>query len=562
MGPQRTEMDIRHPLAFSKVTGFWSRMRALKPWLGQLRLNRYRVAYALTVILFFWLVAAFYIPGKGFTAFISFGERASAGYLPALKELDIYIEPDSDGYDAQHYAQMAIQPDVRDPALASAVDNIAYRARRILFSATAWLFGFGSPALTIQIFALQNVACWLGLALLLLRWFPANSWNNYIRWTGVLLSCGLWLSIRGALVDGPSLLLIAASVALSEAGRVWWATLLLGLSGLAKETNILAAGAVVQTPNETWRSWKVSCVRAVVVLLPLTVWTTMLLQWFGKAGGAGLRNFDFIGAGYLEKCGALLVSFRGEDILIWNNASLLWIVSVTVQFLFIVLRPRWRELWWRIGAAYCVLMLFLGDAVWEGHPGAAPRVLLPLALAFNVLVPRTRFYFGVLLLGNMTVLSVFQLTQPPAYISSTVRGPEALRAVENTSERFEVMFLSGWHTPEKSRSAYWRWSKGNATTAFQNPHPYVVTADIKFEMISLLKDRTVTVRCGDHVIWKGLVSTEHLTVSLKNVRFLPGETLWQFETDLEGVVPDPRDPRLVAFKVRNLQVDLTSAVNE
>ena len=74
----------------------------------------------------------------------------------------------------------------------------------------------------MQAYALQNVLCWLGLAALLLRWFKPVDWDNCLRWAAVLFSSGLIVSVRGSLVDGPGLLLVAAGVALFESGSRWW----------------------------------------------------------------------------------------------------------------------------------------------------------------------------------------------------------------------------------------------------------------------------------------------------------------------------------------------------
>jgi hypothetical protein len=51
-------------------------------------------------------------------------------------------------------------------------------------------------------------------------------------------------------------------------------------------------------------------------------------------------------------------------------------------------------------------MLVLGDAVWEGHPAAVGRILLPMTVAFNVLLPRVRWalFLPLLVLGNASVV--------------------------------------------------------------------------------------------------------------------------------------------------------------
>jgi len=57
------------------------------------------------------------------------------------------------------------------------------------------------------------------------------------------------------------------------------------------------------------------------------------------------------------------------------------------------------------GASYAVLMIFLGDAVWESYPSAAARVLLPMTVAFNILVPRGKWWPILLVVGNLGVLA-------------------------------------------------------------------------------------------------------------------------------------------------------------
>ena len=69
--------------------------------------------------------------------------------------------------------------------------------------------------------------------------------------------------------------------------------------------------------------------------------------------------------------------------------------------------------WWRVGIASCALMACLGPAQWEGHVMAATRVLLPMTFAFNVLLPRNRWFWPLFVVGNLP----------------TVHGLEALRLI-------------------------------------------------------------------------------------------------------------------------------------
>ena len=88
------------------------------------------------------------------------------------------------------------------------------------------------------------------------------------------------------------------------------------------------------------------------------------------------------------------------------------------------------------------MMLFLATPVWEGYPGAATRVLLPMTLAFNILVPRGVRWLPVLIAGNLTVAaSVFEFSPPHEFY--IVRGDATASAAVH------VATGNDWHGPER-----------------------------------------------------------------------------------------------------------------
>ncbi|MFI5355972.1 MAG: hypothetical protein ACHQ4G_01415, partial [Opitutales bacterium] len=251
-------------------------------------------AYFALVALFVGVFAQFYIPGKGFTFLIAFGSTQQQSAIPDLKGLDYYVEPDAGGYDAQYYVQIAMHPTLRDPHLGHAVDNLAYRGRRILLCWLAYAMGLGQPRAILDAFVLQNAICWLVLAGVLLWWFPPSGWGNLVRWAGVLFSFGMCVSVRNSLVDGPSLLLIALGVMLTERGRVGWATFVLAAGGLAKETNLLGAAALLRSDEvRAPRRWPVLLGRGLLVVLPLALWLVYIERTVGPAANFGVRNFEW-----------------------------------------------------------------------------------------------------------------------------------------------------------------------------------------------------------------------------------------------------------------------------
>lgn len=55
-----------------------------------------------------------------------------------------------------------------------------------------------------------------------------------------------------------------------------------------------------------------------------------------------------------------------------------------------------------------------GPAVWEGDPGAATRVVVPMTVAFNVLLPRFRWVWPLWVLGNASAVHRVEEIQPPS----------------------------------------------------------------------------------------------------------------------------------------------------
>ncbi len=505
--------------------------------------------------LFLWMVALAYVPGQGFTGLLLIGDASAERYLPELRGPDVYRYPDH-GYDAQHYAQLALRPALNDPQLATAVDNLPYRARRILLPALAWLLGGGSAPQVLTTFALLHVAAWLGLALVLWRWLPPTSPGNVVRWFGVMFSHGMCFSVRGAVPDGFGLLLIALAVIALERGRPVLSAVVLGMGGLARETTLLAG--VMLAPRQLTRSALVRAVGlAVVVALPLALWV-MVLRWkLGEAGAATTGNFSWPFLAYGREWREAWLHLDLPGSWIERTASLCAIVALTVQALVIAVRPRLQDAWWRVGAGYAVLLVVLGDLVWEGVPGAAARVLLPLTLAFNLVLPRGRRWWWVLLLGNLTVV--------PAVLTSTVgvrdfvsvHGPSALTKTE-TGEWLRVEPGAEWQPLEHSPWGRhrWRWADGPATLRVYNPHPHPVAARIRFGLAAAQEQRA-ELRYAGQVLWTGTIGRRPIQAEVSNVWILSGVSEWIFATDGMAQSAGPGDPRLILFNLRDVRLELT-----
>jgi hypothetical protein len=510
--------------------------------------------------LFAWNATLFYLPGKGFTYLIQFGENQDRRYLPELRAVNHYEIPHSNGYDAQYYAQIAMRPRLGDPVLAHAVDDLAYRARRILFSWSAWVLSGGRPVLALNIYALQNVVCWFLLAVLLFRWLPPISWGNCARWSAILFSFGLIFSVKGSLVDGPSLLLIAAGIALVESGRPWMAAVVLGISGLGRETNLMSAVGMRFPEARNPRTWAPWLGRCALVLLPLGAWLICLRLWVGVSSGIGDRNFAPPFAGLTNKMQDSVAQLIAEGFPSVAKFDLLVLAGLLAQFFFFVFRRRWNEPWWRVGACYAVLMIFLGQSVWELYPSAAGRVLLPMTLAFNLLVPRRGWWALLLVIGNLGIFASVDIFKIPGTESYYVTGPRDLRINPKDGSTVTVDFSAHyWYAAEKSHLEVWRWggkNEGEGAVTIHNPHPFTLKIWLRFKLRSV-DQRSAVVSSGGKVLWSGMLQpSEGRKLSLHDIDLPPGDTKFFFGSDRRAAFPGTDDPRRLAYSVRNLEVVL------
>ncbi len=525
--------------------------------------DRWRwLALVAATAVFLFFVWRFHIPGRGLTALITFGDNQAARYLAEIDPETTHITPQSHGYDAQWYAELAVVPNLHDPRLDSAIDNLPYRARRILFCWTAYGAGLGEPRRVLNAFALQNVVCWLLLGGLLLRWLPPTGWTNVARWLAVMFSFGLAFSVRCALVDGPSLLLIALGVALLESGRPWLAALVLGANGLGKETNILAAGAPAWPREPTFRAWGGAALRCILVVLPLALWTAYTLHLFGVSGDdAGARNFAPPFAAFWHRAVASVRELLNHPpVLAYSLGGVFTVVSLGTQLLFFVLRPRWNDPWWRIGIAFGVLMAFLGESVWEGYPSAAARVLLPMLLAFNLTLPRGARWWPVFLLGNLTLLSTPNFVRLPVGAEPAILDTPAAFARDPALARpFRSELAGPWYPSEQSLYDTWRWTAGTVEIVVLNPNPAPVAADLDFGLNS--RDaRFVAVEVAGCERWRGTATPDRQDVRVGAIPLPPGETHIRFLTDRPpAMTPGGRDSRELAFRLLDLRLRLRAA---
>jgi hypothetical protein len=510
---------------------------------------RFRLGYATMVAVFLSLVAQFYLPGMGFTSLLSIGSRLDERAVEKLRAVPHYAIEDSWGYDGTYYVQLALHPTLDQPAeLGAAIDNLSYRARRILPSWVAWGLGLGRDAWIVHVFAVLNVGVWLLLGWVLLRWLPPDRWSNLLRWAGVLFSHGMCMSVRNSLADAAGLLLVALTVLALERGRKPGAVVALGAAMLTKETSLLAGAALIPARGSGAGAWARAVGLGALALVPFVVWLGYVRWKAGPGNDPGLGNFTWPLAGLAEKCGVVLaeLAVRGAQPEIVGSA--LVVIALMTQAAFFFLHREPGRAWWRVGASFAGLMVFVAQPVWEGYPGAATRVLLPMTLAFNLLVPRGRRWLAVLVLGNLSVIVGVNEFSAPPHECFVVSGERAVRA------QVKLERGAGWYGAEGDGRRQWRWSSGRGELRLVSRAGEPIAVRLSGE-IGALNPGTVTIRAGDAVRWTGAVAVARTAFATTEFLLPAGATMaLQFTADAPGVRFANGDERMLAFAVYDVDI--------
>ncbi len=516
--------------------------RSLSP---QTLLQFGRLLRVAVLVGFAWVMSEYWHPRHGFTSFLQIDTVMAERAIPVVHDSRIYVHPEAGSYDGGYYGQIATSPALRDPALQTATDDLGYRARRILLCAVAWVLGGGEPVAAMHAYAALNLFLWLGLALLLWRIFPAGDWRGALAWVFMLFSAGVILSVRLALTDLAALLLTAGAVLLVERARPNSAAGLLGLAGLSRETALLGATALLPANRADWQPRRLVPVvlRGLLVALPLALWL-LYLQRFANGTSTGQSNLTWPLAGWIGRWRELAGSseLAGNPRLFWE--TVVGHLALSVQVAYLALRPRRECPWWRVGATYAVLCICLGVAVWEGLPGAATRVLLPLTLTFNVRVVRDRASLLWLLLGNLGVLVGIHVLAPGIPHQLPARGAWYSHHVLETDAR--------WSVAEWNSKWRWAWCSGEGGLVLET-WPRRERAKVELQLRGVTP-RELEVWHAGKMIWRGPVGDHPGWVALPELPFVDGRLELEVRSPhvatAEGVANTAREISFACFAAR------------
>ena len=337
------------------------------------------------------------------------------------------------------------------------------------------------------------------------------------------------------------------------------------MAGLSRETSLLAlpslwtAGGKDNNPHRYGASAGLSAANlrtTLVAVLPLAAWIAYVRCATGP-GDQGWGNFALPLSGLLAKWRSTVLDVRSSPDALLPWTTLLALGALTVQlgtFAATARKGAFSDPWWRMGALYAILMLFLGGLVWEGYPGAATRVLLPLALAFNVLACRRRLALLWLLAGNLTVpAGLVSMKDKPSH-------PREIAAAHSGEWAYLVRIDAGWYKVEHPTWHDRAWTSQRGGLLIEAWPRGTRTATLDFSTRAL-RPCTVEVRQGGALLWRGTVEAAYREIVVP-FELVKGKAVLELSTDAPPVREGAgQGGRLLGFNVRDPEVRIGEPSN-
>ena len=515
--------------------------------------------------------AGVWTPEHGITQFLRVGQEFDDRGLEVFRATPKFIDPFPAhrwGFDGQLYAEMGLDPLLRDPQLHVALDNPPYRAQRILLSWLAWIVGLGQPFWILNAYAAMNLIFWIPFAWISGRLFAPHGWAGLAGYAAILLTCGVIESMQASLTDLPSFTLILAALVVGGSAGAG----LLGLAALTRSTSLIGFVGLAEF-RPPWRdAIRKNIVRGLIATVPVGLWILYVLWVFrGREVGFDGGNLTMPFRGMMEKLGEFSVTAVHGPIR-WHRwwhelyksydlHALLTIIAVVTQSIYIVLHRQWSNPLWRWGFVVVLYFSCISFLSWESH-FTITRHALPITLLFNLLLALrpTRAWLIWFVLGNcfvpFGVRYFYQMRDyqpPPAPIEFVIAGPIPSQA---TQPPVQVSYAANWSAQQWDGETTWRWASGpTATLALRNGTSQPVPIELRFLTRTRIP-RSLHVQQGGLALARVELSEARATVTLPGITLPPGETLLTFTVDGDPMASDDGTPGQLTFKVEAPQVML------
>ncbi|MEO6246176.1 MAG: hypothetical protein ABIQ12_12150 [Opitutaceae bacterium] len=514
-------------------------------------------AFLLSVYVRIWT------PEHGITTFLRVGQEFENRGTAVFRATPKFIDPFPAhrwGFDGQLYAEMALDPLLRDPHLGVALDDPPYRGQRIFLSWLAWALGLGKPFWVLNAFAALNLIFWIGFAWLAHRLFAPLGWAGLAGYAVLLPTCGVIESMQASLTDLPSFtLILAALLAGGTAGAA-----LLALAALVRSTSLIGFVGLAQFSPPWGEALKKNVVRGLIATVPFALWLAYVLWVFrGRQVGFDGGNLAMPFRGMMEKLGELSVTLVHGPIR-WHRLifeffksyelhALLTIIAVLTQTIYLALHREWKNPIWRWGAVVAVYFSCISFLSWESH-FTITRHALPMTLAFNLLLALrpTRAWLVWFFLGNCFVpFGVRYFDQMTIY-----HAPPAPAEFVAAAAPVTLAFGTGWSAQQWDGEKTWRWARtGPAEIVLRNAGPQPVRAHLRF-LVRSLAPRSVRAEVGGAEVWSAELSAARRVVTLPGLELAPGETRLVFNTDQPGGNAADTPLEDATFRIEGMRIEL------
>jgi hypothetical protein len=515
----------------------------------------------------FCTYAEVYSPGFGITKLLKIGHEFDDRGLAVFRATPKFIDPASRwGFDGQFYAELALDPLLRDPQLKIALDDPPYRSRRMLMPWLSWLGGMGHPFWILNVYAALNLVFWIGFVVMMAFLFRPHGWAGLGGFAAMLMTCGIIESMRASLTDFPGFVLMTLAMMIGGAGGAG----VLALSALTREPNLIGIFGLWDYRPPWLAAAKRNLLLGLIAGLPVALWFAYVLLRFPPEESFAGGNLTWPMQGIVAKLGEFSVHASNGDIR-WSSwysefysneafHALLTIISTLTQCIFLCTHREWPNRIWRAGAIFVPYFLCISFIPWESH-FTVTRHALPITLAFNLILATRarRGWLAWFLLGNCFVpYGVYQF----AVQGQTAANPPAeyrIVADPTPAPPVSLRFNQGWSDQEWTRKHTWRWSTAeHSTLTLSNPTARPIDASFSFITRSVsTRDLKISVRGG--VLWAARSLQSKLPVQTPRFLIPPGETVVDFDSPESPVLSGSRDDdRWLSFMVQDLQINLSA----
>ncbi|MES2696014.1 MAG: hypothetical protein V4773_21250 [Verrucomicrobiota bacterium] len=541
-----------------------------------------RWAFALVALAAFAFLlrvyAGIYTPEHGITKFLRVGQEFDNRGTKVFRETPKFIDPYPAhrwGFDGQLYAEMALDPMLRDPHLHIALDNPPYRAQRILISWLAWIVGLGQPFWVLNAYAAMNLIFWVGFAWLAAKLFRPHGWAGLAGYAAILLTCGVIESMQASLTDLPSFTLML------------WALMVGGTAGagilaaatLVRSTSLIGFVGLAQYPPPWGAALRRNIKLGLIVIIPFALWALYVLYVFrGRQVNFDGGNLTMPFRGMMEKLGEFSVKAHHGPIR-WHRLffelyksydlhAVLTIIAVVTQSVYVVLHREWKNPLWRWGAVVAIYFSCISFLSWDSH-FTITRHALPITLVFNLLLAMrpTKAWVIWFVLGNCFVpfgvryfdgMREFRTPAPlPEFVINV--SPAGTTAPVDAKSAVTFQYEKGWTAQQWWPDMTWRWAlTSEPTIIVKNDSPQTVRATLGFVARSSVA-RTLEIKRGAETLWRQAIPAANLVVRIENLEIPPGEGRLIFLMD--GPPGKSEDPVFdkVMLKMQDPQVWLQPA---